>query len=138
MRIWHRLVGTVLLTAFAVAPLGVAAEGYVCGSGKRMVHASATTAACPHCAPAAGAHAATQATYARPCCVYVGSTALPPVALSAGAATLADARPTPVATPGVTAVSGAAMSLAGVPQFESGGGVPPPPVSLQTSLILRN
>jgi len=141
MRIWQRLVGTVLLAAFATAPLGVAAEGYVCGfSGKRMVHGvTAATAACPNCQAIAGSATARTATYTRPCCVYVGSTALPPVVTSAAAAPLEDARSALVSTPGVTAISGAATALTGVPQFESGGsGVPPPPVTLQTSLILRN
>jgi hypothetical protein len=141
MRVWHRLVGTVLLAAFAAAPLGVAAEGYVCGSsGKRMVHqVKAATAACAHCRPTAENRANAIATYERPCCVYVGSTALPPVVTSAAAAPMHDARPALVATPGVTAISGAATALAGVPQFESGGsGVSPPPLTLQTSVILRN
>jgi len=140
MRILQRLVGIVLLAAFATAPLGVAAEGYVCGSGKRMMHgATAATAVCAHCQPTADSRANGSATYARPCCVYFGSTALPPVALSAGAAMLQDARPALVITPGVTAISGAATALAGVPQFEPGGsGVSPPPRALQTSLILRN
>jgi len=140
MRILQRLVGTMLLAAFATAPLGVAAEGYVCGfSGKRMVHQVTAIAACPNCQPIAGSATARTATYTRPCCVYVGSTALPPVALSAGAAMMQDARPALVTTPGVTAISGAATALAGVSQFESGGsGVSPPPRPLQTSLILRN
>lgn len=141
MRVWHRLVGTMLLTAFAAAPLGVAAEGYVCGfSGKRMVHqVTSATPACPRCQSIAGNATTRTATYTRPCCVYVGSTALPPVVTNAAAAPLQDVRPALAATPGVTAISGAATALVGVPQFESGGsGVSPPPLTLQTSVILRN
>jgi hypothetical protein len=136
MRILKRLVGTVLLLAFAAAPLGVAAEGYVCGfSGKRMVH-TATSGACANCQSAAPTR---NATWSRPCCIYVGSTPLPPVVASAEAAPLHDTRSAAAPLPGVTAVSGAAISLAGVPQFESGGrGSPPPPVTLQAPLILRN
>jgi hypothetical protein len=138
MRAWNRLLGTLLLVAFAVAPLGVAAEGYVCGfSGKRMVH-TARVAACPNFTPAAAPGAAREAAFERPCCIYVGSTALPPVVTSASAQPLPDLRSAPIATPGVTATIGAPIALAGAPQYESGGpGKSPPPLTLR-SPILRN
>jgi len=89
MRIVHRLLGALLLVSFAATPLGVAAEGYVCAySGARMMPQA--KAACMHCAPAKDA--APARSFERPCCVYVGATALPPVLSVANIALAAPAR----------------------------------------------
>ena len=139
MRGWVRLVGLVSLVVFAASPLGVAAEGYVCASGQPMVHnGTAKTAACAHCRPSAAWRAAAQASFERPCCLYVGTTALPPVASAASAPALQQVHTAPLAMPGVTAVASSAHMLTGVPQYESGGsGVPPPPLTLRTAVLLN-
>ena len=99
MRIVHRLIGVLLLTSLAATPLGVAAEGYVCAtSGMRMNREA--KAACTHCAPA---DAAPVRSFERPCCVYVGATALPPVLSVAHIALAAPARAAAIVPPGVTA-----------------------------------
>lgn len=143
MRMWNRSVAVVLLLAFAAAPIGVAAEGYVCLSGKRMSHA-VNASACTHCrvdAPSVSGAApggAARASFERPCCTYVGSRALPPVLTVGLVGAPSSARATVVATPGVTAFAGAARAITRVPQYESGGtGTTPPPLTLQTP-ILRN
>ncbi len=139
MRGWVRLVGLVSLVAFAASPLGVAAEGYVCASGQRMVHdGTAKTAACAHCRPSAPSRAAAQPSFERPCCLYVGSTAVPPVASAASAPALHPVHRAPLAMPGVTALASSAHVLTGVPQYESGGsGVPPSPLKLRTAILLN-
>jgi hypothetical protein len=142
MRFMNRIVGAVLISCVSAAPLGVAAEGYVCASGVRMVH-DASAPACTNCRPAApqssGQPSPAQAAFERPCCIYVGSTSLPPVLTVAPSGALAAQRSVPVATPGVTAIAGPATALDAIPQFESGGsGSSPPVVSLQRSLQLRN
>lgn len=138
MRVWSRWIGLVLLAAFVASPLGVAAEGYVCASGMRMVHnGTLATAACAHCLPATGSRGAGRASLERPCCLYVGSTTLPPVVSTASASS--EARPqatSPILLPGVTAV--AAFARDAVPTHESeGSGVPPPSPAFR-SPILRN
>jgi len=134
MRIVSRIVGALLISCLGAAPLGVAAEGYVCASGVRMAH-NTTQAACPHCRfPGAPV----QAAFERPCCTYVGSTALPPVLTTSGPS-VSDAPRAAFATPGTTALAGGAMSLGAIPSFDSGGpGTPQPAVSLQRSIQLRN
>jgi hypothetical protein len=99
MRIVHRLIGALLLTSLAATPLGVAAEGYVCAfSGARMTPQA--QAACTQCAPAKDA--APARSFERPCCVYVGATALPPVLSVANIALAAPARTAAVVPPGMT------------------------------------
>ena len=134
MRVAQRVLGTLLLVAFAVAPLGVAAEGYVCGfSGKRMTHvARVSTAMCAHCGGGAGAPVAGGAAIERPCCVYVGSTALPPTVGASSARALPDLRPMELPRAGGTAPAGAPVALNDAPHYESGGtGVSPPPLELR-------
>ena len=131
MRIVHRLIGALLLTSLAATPLGVAAEGYVCASsGMRMSHVA--QAACAHCAPAKDATPARS--FERPCCVYVGATALPPVLSVANMALAAPARAVATVPPGVTITASPAQALS--PQFE----VDPSPqnVRLVEAVHLRN
>lgn len=110
MRIVHRLIGVLLLTSLAATPLGVAAEGYVCASsGMRMTPTA--KAACTHCAPA---DAPPARSFERPCCVYVGATALPPVLSVAHIALAAPARAAAIVPPGVTVSVSPAQALAPV------------------------
>ena len=135
MRFVHRLLGALLITSFSAAPLGVAAEGYVCASsGARMVHTS--PASCAGCTPSAPTQGAA---FERPCCVYVGATALPPVLSAATIALAAPARAAAAVPPGLSVQASAALPLQGVPVFESGGGGPEsPPLRLQQAVQLRN
>lgn len=136
MQVVNRIVGALLIACVSAAPLGVAAEGYVCASGARMVH-DTTAPACTHCQPSANPPA--QAAFERPCCTYVGSSSLPPVLNVASSGAPAAHHSVPVATPGVTAIAGPATALGAIPQFESGGsGTSPPAVALQRSVQLRN
>jgi len=142
MQVVNRIVGALLISCLSAAPLGVAAEGYVCASGARMVH-DTSAPACTHCRSTApqvsGQPSPVLAAFERPCCTYVGSASLPPVLNSASSAAPAAHRSVPVATPGVTAIAGPATALESIPQFESGGsGSSPPAVSLQRSVQLRN
>ena len=131
MRIARRLIGVILLTSLSATPLGVAAEGYVCAtSGARMSHQS--IAVCPHCGPA---KAAAKATFERPCCVYVGATALPPVLSVASLALVAPARVATVVPPTVTALAPTALPL-GTPEYDADG--PSPPLTLVQSVQLKN
>ena len=136
MQVVNRIVGVLLISCVSAAPLGVAAEGYACASGARMVH-DTSAPACTHCRSAT--KTPVQAAFERPCCTYVGSTSLPPV-LNVASSGAPDAHHTvPVATPGVTAIAGPATALDAIPQFDSGGsGSSPPAVSLQRSVQLRN
>jgi hypothetical protein len=134
MRIVHRLIGALLITSFSAAPLGVAAEGYVCASsGARMVHMSPS--ACAHCAPAA--RPAPTAAFERPCCVYVGANALPPLLSATAIALAAPVRAAETIPPGLSVQASTAIPLAGVPVFESGG-PESPPLRLQQAVQLRN
>jgi len=109
MRIVHRLIGALLLTSLAATPLGVAAEGYVCAfSGARMTPQAMAT--CSQCAPATGA--APARSFERPCCVYVGATALPPVLSVANIALAAPARAVTSVPPGIAVTASPAYQLA--------------------------
>lgn len=133
MRIVHRLLGALLITSFAAAPLGVAAEGYVCAaSGTRMMPKE--KAACVHCAPASDA--APARSFERPCCVYVGATALPPVLSAAHIALAAPARALATVPPGVTITASPATRLA--PELEIGSESSPPNIRLVEVVHLRN
>ena len=134
MRFARRLVGALLLTSLSAAPLGVAAEGYVCGtSGARMTHDAHV--ACAHCGPVKDAP---KTAYERPCCVYIGATALPPVLSTASLALASPVRAAAVVPPTVTAQSPVAMSLV-APEFDAdGGGGLSPPVKLVQVVQLRN
>ena len=133
MRIARRLLGVILLTSLSATPLGVAAEGYVCASsGARMSHHA--LAACPHCGPA---HGAQQQQYERPCCVYVGGTALPPVLSATSIALVAPVRAAAVVPPSATVQ--AAMRL-DAPGFDSDLGTTgsSPPLKLVQTVQLKN
>ena len=131
MRIVHRLLGALLLVSFAATPLGVAAEGYVCAStGKRMMPKA--KAACVHCAPSADA--APARSFERPCCVYVGATALPPVLSVAHIALAAPARAVATVPPGVTVTVSPAQALAPVLEVDPS----PQNVRLVQAVQLRN
>ena len=133
MRIVQRLIGVLLLTSFSAAPLGVAAEGYVCAaSGQRMMPKA--KAACVHCAPAPDA--APVRSFERPCCVYVGATALPPVLSVAQIALAAPARAVATVPPGVSITASPAHALA--PELEIDTGSSPPGVRLVQAVQLRN
>jgi len=131
MRIVHRLIGALLLTSLAATPLGVAAEGYVCAfSGARMMPQE--KAACMHCAPAKDA--APARSFERPCCVYVGATALPPVLSVANIALAAPARAAATIPPGVTITATPAQALS--PQLEVD--LSPQNIRLVEAIQLRN
>ena len=131
MRIVHRLLGALLLVSFAVTPLGVAAEGYVCAySGARMMPKA--KAACVHCAPAKDA--APARSFERPCCVYVGATALPPVLSVAHIALAAPARAVATVPPGVTVTVSPAQAIS--PELELD--TSPQNVRLVQAVQLRN
>ena len=132
MRIARRLIGAILLTSLAATPLGVAAEGYVCAtSGARMTHQAIAT--CPHCGPA---HAPAQAAYERPCCVYVGGTAVPPVLSASSIALVAPVRTAAVVPPSVVAQPSAALPLNAV-EIEADDG-PSPNLTLVNTVQLKN
>ena len=134
MRIARRLLGALLLTSLSATPLGVAAEGYVCASsGVRMTHQARI--ACTHCAPAKPAPVAE---FARPCCVYVGGTALPPVLSAASIALVSPVRAASVVPPTVTAQSSPVYLLAAPEIGSDGGGGLSPPVQLVQAVQLRN
>jgi hypothetical protein len=136
MQLVNRIVGVLLISCVGAAPLGVAAEGYVCASGARMVH-NTSAPACTHCS--ASASVPVRAAFESPCCTYVGSASLPPVMTVASSGVPAAHRSVLIATPGVTAIAGPAHALGAIPQFDSGGsGSSPPAVSLQRSVQLRN
>ena len=136
MRNVHRVLGAFLIMSFSAAPLGVAAEGYVCASGVRMVHGAAAPAGCAHCAPT---DAGRRATFERPCCVYVGATALPPVLTATAVALAAPVRAAAAVPPGMATSAAPAIDPAGVPAFASGGNGPSPPTfRLPQSVQLRN
>ena len=131
MRIVHRLVAALLLTSLAATPLGVAAEGYVCASsGVRMKPEA--RAACVHCAPQADPKPARS--FERPCCVYVGAAALPPVLSVAQIALAAPARAVATVPPGVTVTVSPAQALAPVLEIDSS----PQNVRLVQAVQLRN
>ena len=116
MPIVHLLLGALLLVSFAATPLGVAAEGYVCAStGTRMMPKA--KAACVHCAPSADATPA--GSFERPCCVYVGATALPPVLSVAHTALAAPARAVATVPPGVTISALPAQAIAPVLEIDT-------------------
>jgi hypothetical protein len=136
MRIVSRIIGALLISCLGAAPLGVSAEGYVCASGARMVHGT-SAAACTHCRQ--GEATPVRAAFERPCCTYVGSTALPPLLHVAASATPAAHRALSVAPPGIATTATHSIPLGAVPEFESGGsGGSPPSVSLQRTVQLRN
>ena len=133
MRIVRRIIGALLLASLSAAPIGVAAEGYVCASsGKRMMPKA--KAACVHCAPAPDA--APAGSFERPCCVYVGATALPPVLSVAGIAFAAPARALATVPPGLTVIASPAQALA--PELEIDSGASPPNFRLVQAVHLRN
>jgi hypothetical protein len=133
MRIARRLIGAILLTSLSATPLGVAAEGYVCAtSGVRMTHEARI--ACEHCAPVKQATTA----YERPCCVYVGATALPPVLSAASIALAAPVRAVQSLPPTVTAQASNAMPLAAPEWNADGGGGLSPPIQLVQTVQLKN
>lgn len=133
MRITRRLLGAVLLMSLSATPLGVAAEGYVCGtSGVRMTHQARI--ACTHCAPAKPAPVAE---FQRPCCVYVGGTALPPVLSAASIALASPVRAVAAIPPTVTAQASPAYLLA-APEINADGGGLSPPIQLVQAVQLRN
>ena len=133
MRMVRRLIGAFLLTTLSATPLGVAAEGYVCAtSGVRMTHEARI--ACEHCAPVKAA----QAAFERPCCVYVGTTALPPVLSAASIALVSPARAVAVVPPTVTAQASTALTAAALEIDADGGGGLSPPIHLVQSVQLKN
>jgi hypothetical protein len=127
MRIARQLIGAILLASLSASPLGVAAEGYVCAtSGVRMSHAARV--ACVHCAPAQGAE---KAAFERPCCVYVGATALPPILSATSIALVSPVRAVEVVPPTVTAVASPVQML-NAPEYDADSGGPSPPKLIQT------
>jgi len=134
MRIVHRLIGILLLTSLAATPLGVAAEGYVCASsGVRM--SPREKAACTHCAPATDA--APARSFERPCCVYVGATALPPVLSVAHVALAAPARAIATVPPGVTLAATSPQALDPSLEIDPASG-PPENIRFIEAVHLRN
>ena len=134
MRIVHRLIGALLLTSLAAAPLGVAAEGYVCASSGMRMNAEAK-AACSRCAPATDA--APARSFERPCCVYVGATALPPVLSVASIALAAPARAAVAVPPGMTVTASPPQALGPALEIDSGSS-PPANIRLVEVVHLRN
>jgi len=134
MRIARRLLGAILLTSLSATPLGVAAEGYVCAtSGVRMTHEARI--ACTHCAPAKQAPVAQ---FERPCCVYVGGTALPPVLSAASIALVSPVRAVAAVPPTVTAQASPVYLLTAPEIDADGGGGLSPPIQLVRAVQLRN
>ena len=133
MRFARRVIGALLLTSLSATPLGVAAEGYVCASsGVRMTHEARI--ACEHCAPAKQAAAA----YERPCCVYVGATALPPVLSTVSLSLVSPVRAIAAVPPTVTAQATTAMPLDAPELNADGGGGLSPPIQLVQAVQLKN
>jgi hypothetical protein len=136
MRIVSRIIGALLISCLGAAPLGVSAEGYVCASGARMIHGT-KAAACTHCR--VGEATPVRAAFERPCCTYVGSTALPPLLNVAAASAQAPHRALSVAPPGISTTASLSIPLGAVPEYGTGStGGSPPSVSLQRSVQLRN
>jgi len=133
MRIARRLIGAILLTSLSATPLGVAAEGYVCAtSGARMTHEARI--ACEHCAPVKQATPA----YERPCCVYVGATALPPVLSAASLSLAAPVRAAQALPPTVTVQAATALPLTALEINADGTGGLSPPIQLVQTVQLKN
>ncbi len=134
MRWWMRLAALVVLVGTLGAPLGVAAEGYVCVTGMRMD--IATVHACSHCAPLP-AGATSKHSLARACCTYVGSSALPDV-VTDGSATARANSERAAAAPGAAALAandGAAPTAHAARALHPWRhpGAPPPAFALTTS-----
>lgn len=127
----RRLIGTLLLMSLAATPLGVAAEGYVCGSsGVRMTAKAMAT--CKFCGPSTP-----ETKFERPCCVYVGTTALPPVLSAASLNLVAPVRAAAVVPPTVTSQASSALPLL-APEIDADGGGLSPPLQLVQTVQLRN